>query len=92
MLCLCYGAYFAATVIQPLWLQTNLGYTATWAGYAVAPLGGVAMVESPIVGRLMRSTHPRLVVFISVMAMASLMLWRSLVRPIVRAKSVRIES
>ena len=77
VLCLCYGAYFAATVIQPLWLQTNLGYTATWAGYAVAPLGVLAIVMSPIVGRLMRSTDPRLLVFISVMGIAAMMFWRS---------------
>ncbi|WP_254600866.1 DHA2 family efflux MFS transporter permease subunit [Caulobacter sp. S45] len=77
VLCLCYGAYFSATVIQPLWLQTNLGYTATWAGYAVAPLGVLAIVMSPIVGRLMRSADPRLLVFIGVMGIAALMFWRS---------------
>ena len=77
VLCLCYGAYFAATVIQPLWLQTNLGYTATWAGYAVASLGVLAIVMSPIVGRLMRSADPRLLVFIGVMGIATLMFWRS---------------
>ena len=77
MLCLCYGAYFSATVIQPLWLQTNLGYTATWAGYAVAPLGVLAIIMSPIVGRLMKSTDPRLLVFIGVMGMAVMMFWRS---------------
>jgi hypothetical protein len=31
VMCLCFGSYFAAVVIIPLWLQTNLGYTATWA-------------------------------------------------------------
>ena len=77
MLCLCYGAYFSATVIQPLWLQTNLGYTATWAGYAVAPLGVLAIVMSPIVGRLMKSSDPRLLVFIGVMGIAAMMFWRS---------------
>ena len=77
VLCLCYGAYFAATVIQPLWLQTNLGYTATWAGYAVAPLGVLAIVMSPIVGRLMRSSDPRLLVFIGVLGIAAMMFWRS---------------
>ena len=77
VLCLCYGAYFAATVIQPLWLQTNLGYTTTWAGYAVAPLGVLAIVMSPIVGRLMRSSDPRLLVFIGVMGLAAMMFWRS---------------
>jgi DHA2 family multidrug resistance protein len=26
-------------VIQSLWLQTQIGYTAQWAGYALAPVG-----------------------------------------------------
>jgi DHA2 family multidrug resistance protein len=29
-----FAAFFATVVILPLWLQQNLGYTATWAGYA----------------------------------------------------------
>ena len=77
VLCLCFGAYFASVVIQPLWLQTNLGYTATWAGYAVAPLGVLAIVMSPIVGRLMKTSDPRLLVFIGVMGIAAMMFWRS---------------
>ncbi len=77
VLCLCFGAYFASTVIQPLWLQTNLGYTATWAGYAIAPLGVLAIVMSPIVGRLVKSADPRLLVFIGVMGIGATMLWRS---------------
>src|SRR4029453_15809553 len=31
-----YGAFFASLVVIPQWLQTSLGYTATWAGYATA--------------------------------------------------------
>ena len=26
-----FGAFFATVVLTPLWLQTNMGYTATWA-------------------------------------------------------------
>ncbi|WP_120781944.1 DHA2 family efflux MFS transporter permease subunit, partial [Enterobacter hormaechei] len=29
-----FGAFFASIVLIPLWLQQNMGYTATWAGYA----------------------------------------------------------
>ncbi len=29
-----YGVYFGNIVLLPLWLQTQLGYTATWAGLA----------------------------------------------------------
>ncbi len=77
VLCLCFGSYFASVVIQPLWLQTNLGYTATWAGYAVAPLGVLAVVMSPIVGRLMKNSDPRRLVFIAILGISATMWWRS---------------
>ncbi|HTQ36601.1 MAG TPA: DHA2 family efflux MFS transporter permease subunit [Steroidobacteraceae bacterium] len=47
-------AYFAFTgvnVIFPLWLQTALGYTSTWAGWAMAPIGLMALVLAPVIGR-----------------------------------------
>ena len=31
-----FGSFFATIVLIPLWLQQNMGYTATWAGYVVA--------------------------------------------------------
>ena len=77
VMCLCYGCYFASVVIQPLWLQTNLGYTATWAGFAVAPVGIFAIIMSPIVGALMKKTDPRILLFIGVCGIAATMLWRS---------------
>ncbi|EJM51480.1 Major Facilitator Superfamily transporter, partial [Pseudomonas sp. GM49] len=36
---------------MPQWLQTRLGYTATWAGFAVAPLGILPVLLSPFVGK-----------------------------------------
>jgi DHA2 family multidrug resistance protein len=56
-------AYFALSgvnVIFPLWLQTTVGYTATWAGLAVAPVGLLALVAAPIVGRNMNRLNLRL--------------------------------
>jgi MFS transporter, DHA2 family, multidrug resistance protein len=47
-------AYFAFTgvnIILPLWLQTAMGYTSTWAGFAMAPIGLVALVIAPVLGR-----------------------------------------
>ncbi len=75
--CLSFGAYFAAIVIQPLWLQTNLGYTASWAGYAVAPSGVLSIVASPIVAKLMGKYDSRLLIFIGLMGLASTMFWRA---------------
>ena len=35
--CLGYAVFFGNIVLMPLWLQTQLGYTATWAGLVAAP-------------------------------------------------------
>ncbi len=44
---------------MPLWLQSFLGYTATWAGLVSAPSGVTAVLTSLMVGRLMRRFDPR---------------------------------
>jgi DHA2 family multidrug resistance protein len=46
-----YGAFFGNVVILPLWLQTQLGYTATEAGLVLAPVGLLAIVMAPLIGR-----------------------------------------
>jgi DHA2 family multidrug resistance protein len=45
--------YFANVVIFPLWLQTQMGYTPTWAGLAAAPVGLLPFLFSPFIGRYM---------------------------------------
>jgi DHA2 family multidrug resistance protein len=49
--CISYGIFFGNVVILPLLLQTQLGYTAVWAGLVQAPAGLVALVFSPWAGR-----------------------------------------
>jgi DHA2 family multidrug resistance protein len=56
-----YGAFFGAVVLLPLWLQTQMGYTATEAGYILAPVGILALLMSPIVGRSLTRVDPRLI-------------------------------
>ena len=51
-LCLGYAIFFGNVVLMPLWLQEQIGYTATWAGLVAAPSGVVAVLMSPIAGRL----------------------------------------
>ncbi|MET0351976.1 MAG: DHA2 family efflux MFS transporter permease subunit, partial [Rhizobacter sp.] len=46
-----YGLFFGNVVLMPLWLQQYMGYTATWAGIALAPVGVLAIVLSPWVGK-----------------------------------------
>jgi DHA2 family multidrug resistance protein len=76
VLVLCFGGYFAAVVILPLWLQTNMGYNATWAGFAVAPSGVFAVIMSPIVAKMMGKVDSRLLIFIGVGGLGCTMLWR----------------
>ncbi len=47
-----YAVFFANILILPLWLQTQMGYTATWAGLVAAPSGLVAVTLTPLVARL----------------------------------------
>lgn len=58
-LALAYGLFFGNVVLLPLWLQQYMGYTATWAGLAMAPVGLLAIVLSPWVGRNVGRIDPR---------------------------------
>ncbi|WP_294242362.1 DHA2 family efflux MFS transporter permease subunit [uncultured Sphingomonas sp.] len=63
--CLGYAVFFANTLLLPLWLQTQLGYTATWAGLVAAPSGAVAVVLTPIVARLSGKVDARIMATIA---------------------------
>jgi DHA2 family multidrug resistance protein len=54
-----YGLFFGNVVLLPLWLQQFMGYTATDAGMVMAPVGLLAIVFSPIVGRTVARIDPR---------------------------------
>ena len=58
-LSLAYGLFFGNVVLLPLWLQQYMGYTATWAGMAMAPVGLLAIVLSPWVGKNVSRIDPR---------------------------------
>jgi len=57
-----FGAFFAQIVLIPLWLQTTLGYTATWAGYTTSFLGILAVVMSPVAAALIGKIDVRFAV------------------------------
>ncbi len=46
-----YAAFFGIALLIPQWLQRNLGYTATWAGLATAPIGVLPVLLTVFVGR-----------------------------------------
>jgi len=67
-----FGAFFASIVLLPLWLQTNQGYTATWAGYAMAVNGIFAVIMGPIVASvLMPRFDPRILASYGLVVLAA---------------------
>ncbi len=58
-LCLGYAVFFGNVVLMPLWLQSFLGYTATWAGEVSAPSGITAVIASIALSRVMNRFDPR---------------------------------
>ncbi|HEX4301083.1 MAG TPA: DHA2 family efflux MFS transporter permease subunit [Gammaproteobacteria bacterium] len=70
-----YLTYFANVVVFPLWLQTEMGYTATDAGIAAAPIGILAVVVAPFMGKLMQRFDPRWLVTTSFVIFAGVSFW-----------------
>ena len=58
-LSIAYGVFFGNVVLLPLWLQQYMGYTATQAGMVLAPVGVMALVLSPVVGKSIGKVDPR---------------------------------
>ncbi len=69
-----YGLFFGNVVLLPLWLQQWMGYTATDAGWALAPVGLLAIVLSPIVGKQVSRRDPRIIATVAFVVFA-LVLW-----------------
>ena len=55
-----YGLFFGNVVLMPLWLQQFMGYTATSAGMALAPVGLFAILLTPLVGKKVGQWDPRM--------------------------------
>ncbi|WP_254668201.1 DHA2 family efflux MFS transporter permease subunit [Hydrogenophaga sp. PML113] len=72
-----YGLFFGNVVLLPLWLQQFMGYTATDAGMVTAPVGLLAIVLSPFVGRTIAKVDARRYVTFSFGVFALVMLMRS---------------
>jgi DHA2 family multidrug resistance protein len=72
-----FGAFFGATVLTPLWLQSNMGYTATWAGYATAATGILAVLVAPGVARMSAKVDPRPLVFFGLLWLGMVTFYRS---------------
>ncbi|MDB5967436.1 MAG: transporter [Polaromonas sp.] len=69
-----YGLFFGNVVVLPLWLQQFMGYTATQAGMIMAPVGLMALVFSPLVGKNIGKVDPRRMATFAFLTFA-LVLW-----------------
>lgn len=69
-----YGAFFGNVVLLPLWLQQYMGYTATMAGIVLAPVGLLAVLLSPVVGKQVSQVDPRRLATVAFVVFA-LVLW-----------------
>ncbi|WP_280156619.1 DHA2 family efflux MFS transporter permease subunit [Piscinibacter sp. XHJ-5] len=73
-----YGLFFGNVVLLPLWLQQYMGYTATWAGMAMAPVGVLAIVLSPWVGKNVARIDPRKLATVAFIGFGIVLWMRSL--------------
>lgn len=72
-----FGAFFGSIVLIPQWLQLNLGYTATWAGYLTATMGFGSLTMSPIVAKLATKHDPRALACFGLMILGGVTLMRA---------------
>ncbi|MBI1330882.1 MAG: DHA2 family efflux MFS transporter permease subunit [Alphaproteobacteria bacterium] len=73
---LTYGSFMGSIVLIPLWLQTNLGYTATWAGSVMAFNGVLGLVMAPVAAMMISRVDPRLLMSSGLLIIASTTLYR----------------
>jgi DHA2 family multidrug resistance protein len=76
--CLGFAVFFATNLLQPLWLQTRMGYIATWAGLVAAPSGVVAVILTPFAARILNRMDARWTASLSLLAFAASFFLRSL--------------
>lgn len=65
-----FATFIGVVLLPPLWMQTWLGYTATWAGLATAPAGLVAVILSPFVGKYVARVDARVFATLGFIAFA----------------------
>ncbi len=78
ILCIAYAIFFGSNLLMPLWLQTNMGYIATWAGLVAAPSGVVAVIMTPFAAKLLNKFDARILGSISLLLFALSFYMRSL--------------
>ncbi|MGZ3304756.1 MAG: DHA2 family efflux MFS transporter permease subunit, partial [Asticcacaulis sp.] len=81
VLCVAYAIFFGNNLLMPLWLQTQMGYIATWAGLVAAPSGVVAVLITPFAARLLNRYDARILATVSMIFFSASFYMRSLFTP-----------
>lgn len=79
--CLGNGIFLANMLLMSLWLQTQMGYNATWAGLVSAPTGVLAVLLTPLVVWAMARMDARIVATIAFLASAASYVMRGSLTP-----------
>ncbi|AOM40895.1 multidrug efflux MFS transporter permease subunit EmrB [Xenorhabdus hominickii] len=69
--------YFGTIVLLPQLLQEVFGYTATWAGFAAAPIGLLPLLLSPVIGKFGHKIDMRYIVTVSFITYTACFYWRA---------------
>jgi DHA2 family multidrug resistance protein len=72
-----FAAFFSGWIILPLWLQVNMGYTATIAGRAFSLNGVLAVLVAPLVAFSLRYIDTRILVTFGLVLAAGTMVLRT---------------
>ncbi|WP_230952974.1 DHA2 family efflux MFS transporter permease subunit [Burkholderia stagnalis] len=85
-----FGLYFAALVLIPLWLQTDMGYNATWAGLVTAPMGVFGILLAPLLGKWVQRGDARFFASLAFVAWALVAWWRASMTTDVNAATIAL--
>jgi DHA2 family multidrug resistance protein len=76
-LTLTFGAFFGSIILMPLWLQINLGYTATLSGYILSFQGLLGIAVAPVAAAMMSRVDPRAMMSMGLFILAGAIFWRA---------------
>ena len=69
--------YFCTVIVVPLWLQSVMGYNATEAGMAMAPIGIFMVILSPFIGKNIARLNLRALSTLSFTILGTVCLWNT---------------
>ncbi len=78
---LTYAAFFSSIVLIPLWLQSAMGYTATWAGYMMAFQAMLGVLMAPLAAALAGRLDTRAMMSAGLLVIAATLVARAFFTP-----------